>query len=510
MKRLLLLLGGFIFVLNAQVPDQAYLVNSMDIGEDLLLFVPDTSVQILRNPARATNYKNGFVFLTKTDYSSRNIYSYSSYAVPYMTGLKIDPKYLTAINVNYLFGQPKNKWLLSLLSRDNNQNLKDFDKNQRFDISINYSRNLQDSSKIKSNLKSSLHQISLNKTGSMDSVNYSFGLIAGLEENENVYNRTNTSKQTDYNEMQVYNRLYNSDSDTKEKMNRQYLGAEFGLSADSWDLTSSLIYSKVNYKDITNSYYNYRYFDYDSITVLYRSDQNNQVNLNSNTFNADIIEADIYFRKNTSLFSQKADFFLGLNGVFSKDKQKLGLQVNEMGEIIYTSPDTSLNYDYNVAGNGSSNNTDQKYNLRAGYLLNHTGNDIYILTGLTGLFAFSKQEMKSIQPLSDKTQLSDMKFEESFYQLELPVYFNFSPVNWFNVYAGYHLSYIYQDYLLTEKVSDSSAELIRRNDRQNFGSYQKTYLGINMKNKSGLRVQIGFNGTLTSYKSWNFSLGYIF
>ena len=71
MKKLLFYIICLPFIISAQIPNQGYLVNSIDIGEDLLLFVPDSAVQILTNPSRAAEYKSEFIFVTKSGSSSR-------------------------------------------------------------------------------------------------------------------------------------------------------------------------------------------------------------------------------------------------------------------------------------------------------------------------------------------------------------------------------------------------------------------------------------------------------
>jgi len=155
-------------------------------------------------------------------------------------------------------------------------------------------------------------------------------------------------------------------------------------------------------------------------------------------------------------------------------------------------------------------NFSQYYNLRSGLIFSQKSNDLYFLSGLIGSFTYSDGKKRSINFAGDQFLIGNIKFKEYYYQVEVPIYLNYSPVNWFEVFGGYHLAYIFQDYVYSNKVDEYFAGRGDKNEKETFGNYEKTYLGINLKHKSGFQAQIGFNGTLTSYNNWSFSLGYLF
>jgi len=530
MRKIICLLFFITVLVNGQTPNQGFLVNSVDIGEDLMLFVPDSAVQILRNPARAADYEGEFFYLTKTSNIAPSIITVPLWQPVYyrvslrrsnspafnwrpilFSELNNDFVSPVTINFSYLFGESKNKWLLKVLSTENNQDSDDFEKDEELRLDEYYGYYYQSATDRLTSRKinNKLHQVSLNKIGKLGFANYSFGGFAGINKNN-----------TEYLTSRIYNYVNNSgnssdisfrdDTDDNQRNNSNvFVGLEFGLSENNWDFISSFVYINADYKDLIIDKSISHSTQYDSLPVMSYQRISDITELFEEKIKADAIQANLYFRKEVEFFNQQSEFFIAMSAYYSMEKQELKTSIDETISTFRLGYDVT-DYFLDADNNKKFDNTSQSFNLRSGWLINHKMDDIYLLTGFTGLFMYSTGDKNSFQLINDDIVAGDVTFDEDFYQLELPLYISYSPANWFEVFSGYHIAYINQDYSLSNEIGNLGITEVEKEDIKDYGYYQKTYLGINLKHKSGLRVQIGFNGSLTSYNSWNLSLGYVF
>lgn len=149
------------FIIHSQIPNQGFLVNSVEIGEDLMLFIPDSAVQILRNPARATDYSGEFIYINKIQdlaptvvtvplwipssygssiYRLTRRYSYTRWRPVLFSQENNDFNDPAHFSLAYLFDSSQGKWLLNILSSENQKNKKYIDDTDSKYLSESYSR----------------------------------------------------------------------------------------------------------------------------------------------------------------------------------------------------------------------------------------------------------------------------------------------------------------------------------------------------------------------------------
>ncbi len=242
--------------------DQNTLVNSGQLGEGLLLFVPDSAVQILRNPARAADYDKNFFFVTRHGYNYSTLAagnfltsSYPDRLIENSIGYRrkasqTSPALYTisvpAINIAYLFGANKKKWLLKIASSIKND-ARDFSKNEVTDnVFTTVNRTRRNTDERTSNIY--LNRFSLYKIGKAGFANYSIGINAGMDINsDKTIKRVNDLSEV-YLGTRFLKRTVEAFDEKNNKINKYFAGIRFTLSDKNWDFLSSVTYQKADFR----------------------------------------------------------------------------------------------------------------------------------------------------------------------------------------------------------------------------------------------------------------------
>lgn len=107
----------------------------------------------------------------------------------------------------------------------------------------------------------------------------------------------------------------------------------------------------------------------------------------------------------------------------------------------------------------------------------------------------------------------------TFFNLTFPVYINYSPAEWISIWGGMNYSYGYYNRVvdvLASSTNYTNASLSQfyssksNSDNSTYQSMKSTFLGVELKHPSGLRVQIAFDEDVASFRDWNMSVGYHF
>jgi len=520
LMRILLFITSLPLITYAQLFDTGFLVNSRELGNDLLLFVPDSSVQIITNPARAAGYNKDFLYITRLNKSVRYFTTIPGWSsVSYRTTGTSGDAYWTpllfsninkelsgtsAINATLLFGEIGRKWLISVLNVDNNYDTNGFEDLSDTDVNTDLLRTTE----TQNESISGIHKISVNRIFTKDSVDFSIGILAG--KGTYVYSRFNDlrSNRTNFLSSGQNNYIDNTTTLNKDKVENIVMGLKGDVSSKKWEVTSSVYFIKSSFKD------NYKRDDlslrtyYDSSNFPYEQRITDEHRLDKNQISSNAFGADAYYRKSFRLFNHQSDFFVASKVFYSSDNQRMESGYYGVQKIYTPDLDTTLVED--IGKHAKYNTISQSYNLRSGLIFRREIDDLYLLSGLTGSLTYSRRENKTFNLRDDQFLDGDLNFKEYYYLVELPVYINYSPTEWFEIYIGYHMTYIFQDYTISEDINEPVYVKLNRDKREEYANYDRTYLGINLKHKSGLRAQLGFNGSIASYEAWNFSLGYIF
>ena len=505
------------------------LVNSSQIGDELLLFVPDSAVQILRNPARAADYSDKFVYITHSGFKYHQInyyldfYDYPVEIFKYDTRL---PKLYTqsviisneipTISGAYLFGKDKNKWLFRFSSGIDNSDLK------RSDIRVNDEKDAADQSSFsyqyKSKYKASLNECSLYKISKKSNINIAYGIFAGLD----FYSRNLSGKRYDDRnyilDINFRNRMEKREYISERNNNKYFVGFGFSASDKKWDFITKAAYQKTDFKidksenyfrSATDSLYSnpHEIIYYSRKIRQYKSTQKGK---------PDIFHLDLYFRNRSDWLFNNDNYFFKLNGFYTTETQKI--TYSDLNYYLSYNADT-LYSTWGDTSNAIGKSDLENFNIgfTAGYVVPYKLDDINIVSGVIFSTDYSHNERVILNNTNRNRNYyavenanDDISF--SILRLKFPLYLNYIPNDWFELYGGLNFHLEYKKFKEERKqnwVDDLDEELYNQ-DITRLHSFRSTYLGVNLKHKSGLRLQIAFNNDFSHFQYWNFSLGYIF
>jgi len=509
--------------------NQNTLVNSSQIGADLLLFVPDSAVQILRNPARAADYSNRFIYITHTGFKyyqmnyNIDFYDYPVEYFEYDTRLPksqtqsvIISNEIPTLSGAYLFGKSNKKWLFRFSNGVDNRD------DSREDLSDITADDIEDrrfySHKYQSKYNVSFNEFSLYKISKSSNYNVAYGLFAGLD----IYSRILSDKRYDNRNhlsgLNFYNRVTDRTYVNDRKNNKYFSGIGFSMSNKNWDFIARTTYQKTDFKiERTDNRYNINtdslFIDphertyYSRTIVQTKSTQNGK---------PDVFHLDLYFRSRLKGLFENDNYFLRLNGFYASETQNftysgLSSYVNYRSDTLFiTEGDTSQSAGKNDLENYSVGFT-------AGYIIPYKLIDIHIVSGVIFSTNYSSNESIILNNTNRyRNHYASVDAKENItlkkVRLKFPLYFNYAPNNWLELYGGlnFHLEY---EKLVKDGKRDSADDIEEGSYNQNkvtLHSFRSTYLGLNLKHKSGLRIQLAFNNDFTHFQYWNFSLGYIF
>ncbi|MDP3147906.1 MAG: hypothetical protein Q8N83_02135 [Ignavibacteria bacterium] len=540
------------------------LVHSQGLPNEFLLFVPDTATQILFNPARANDYAGSFVYSTYAADFKRNNYMVPLYVNSYL--LDGDIIYTTpavlnknaslatinnlgnsanysesftsgknpTIAVATLFTALNSKWLFLFSNGLSKQNgTKDITSENRHPDS--YYKTYQESTSSNEEVEASEARTSfrLSNIFSSGEGKSSISLFASFNtslDNSNRNSLSNTLRSSNslplYHHSNNGNQIYivNEENSTSE------FGFEFSLANEKWDYIARVSYQKSTENTKNSSYSNQESLDStyygSSSTPISSSNRNNSTNSTNYSTHSEpyIFAFENYYQHKTSFFSLDGNFFVSASINYSSGDGKIG------GDSFYR-------YEYYNNGvltshNSRSNSSEQKFadknwgfTFTPGFVLKKNFTDLFLFTGIkieTGYHRYSSGKTESASVVYDTNYpffVTTSKTKETFVSVTLPVYINYTPAEWISIWGGMNYSYGYNKSVIASSTSSTSSTIPSypqtysvntNNDNSSFQSSKSTFLGLQLKHPSGLRVQISFDEDVASFRDWNMSVGYHF
>jgi hypothetical protein len=471
------------------------LAHSQGLPNDFLLFSPDTSVQILFNPARAALTDRRFMYVNYLPYNGQTFSAAS------------------------LFDALGRTWLLQI-------------SNTLYKYSSDYTTNSQDlniytySSEIEKHLDngtsrgSSQYNISstsvkLSLIGGISGDSYALGVYGILYPNERTY-------QSDFSEARQYTiPNYSNYTDVYNMTGRQHnensiyaAGVEYSLSGSKWDLITGVEIRKNKFQTAYTSNYTDEYlYSNTSGSSSYsdRSSYSGDRSSSVNTTEPIIYKAYGYYHHDADVITSTDHYFI--SSYIYSSSGKIFLNYNETERRIYQ-------YDNNPPSDQTTSRTffhqeetnDWGVKITSGYLVTRKLDDIEFMAGVHPQFGYDEYK---IAP-TDSWIVNEHVWSAA---LQFPIYLNFTPVTWCSFFGGLNYRYTY-----TYAKENISAPLQQYSEDNYFwstvGSQQTTYsmysssnnvyAGLELRHSSGLRLQCAFNGSLASYSGWNISLGYVY
>lgn len=562
---LLFVIIFFTEIVNAQEEQINYnynpnvLVYSRGLPGELLLFSPDSAVQILFNPARAMNFNSNFIYSSYISDFNKGInkiinnYYYYNWYLPivyfndFMTSSfpnfpdiyeeTYSNQKNPTLSINSLFGTDEKKWLISFA---NGVNTLESKINSKFSNSLD---NLLDTS---------YHRIStqnINSQGNNDNYITKFSVLNirktnlgnvffGISGLINTHNNKNITNNIDFRKTVNYyqnNSIENiNDSKIEEDNNLYQGGLNFGLNTSKIDYVGKLYFVYNENKIITEQ--NYRNIQIDSTyypkLYIYYITELNKYNFNSkrkglifnNYFQSEINNS--FFGK--SIPAEK-NFFVTLNAYYLNNKLNFDGTYNYKYESII---DTNHNINLISVSNKpkSLDKNDWGFRISTGLTFKKNIDNLYILSGFildgshNDFHYLGQGNIVYLQFPNYSEIINYYIFNEknNVFTLTLPIYLNLDLFQFLSFYGGFNFAYQYLDRKITsdfdiDYVSEQypySTEENRKynstNDDNNFKSYKSVYVGLELKHKSGLVMQISFDEDISTFQDWNFSLGYHF
>lgn len=515
------------------------LINSRQIGEDLLLFVPDTATQILFNPARASSYDENFIYTTY--YSSYNSYGYinadiftrmgniiiydTGYPVTQKTSYSSFPSYSSispTISIAALLNINNSKWLLSFSNGiDHSDNKYEDNESRIYNYGDETRINTFDfewQEKVKM-LTNTFHITKIEDA-------YSFGLFAAFNQANN--NRTDNSlseRKSNYNTFRYYD--YNNNKSTYTNSGDQYqIGASFSLLGEDWDYVGKISYQLSEYE--YDGYYKGAWNNIDSVatdTFLNAWNIREQsIFGQGSTFiksEPDYYRLYNYYKTKAGWFSENDHFFIKADAIYSTDKFDYKSTLIE--NRFYTNNDTVYSADStDVADNGALETKNYWINISTGYVMKFKLDNVAVLIALNPNYQYINVEdvftERGYRRGYSQGDIKNRLGEMNLFSIRIPFYFHYTPDSWIEFYGGIVYNYSYgkrtekNNTLFDPNVTADNPQ-IEENEKSssnNISSFKSNFLGVNLKHRSGLRLQISFSRNVFDFSYWNFSLGYHF
>ncbi len=537
---LLVVLSNFTFgQLSPSNFNPNILVHSQGLPNEFLLFVPDTATQILFNPARANDYSGSFVYSTYAadykrvvyvplypiyDYTNLMRYPYYTYPIPEPeTVEKYSSKKNPTLAVATLFNAFNAKWLLTISNGIGNQKNSDFSNTKTYYndsyYKINYNSYLYNN---EAETNASIISIRLSNIFSSKLGKSSFGLFTvfntNLESKKNSYT-SSQYRETNNTPIQYSNSLNFQNNNLETNNSFVLVGIELSLAKENWDNILRISYRKSNLNsssDYSSGYQSYDSTYYSSSSTYYNRSSSKNISLMKSELDPYSLIVENYYQHQTNFLSLEGNFFLSLNGYYSKGDGK-GSTTNSRESVYYsngtlTTKDTSSSY--------STDKTDDKnwgFFVSPGWVARKNFSDLFVLMGIKFLAGYEKYN--SAQMFSSNPDVTINTTKSTNFSFVVPLYLNYSPAEWISFWGGMTYSYGYtknesSDILntLSYNISSSWQTTIGNEKKLNSGyqSVKSTFLGLQLKHPSGVRVQISFDEDVASFRDWNMSVGYHF
>ena len=539
------------------------LVHSQGLPNEFILFVPDTATQILFNPARANDYSGSFVYstylanYTKTvslpvyftnygrDYvifpTSTNTGNYESigsnntmfggygYTESFTSGKN------PTIAVATLFNAFNSKWLFVFTNGISNQTgTSNYASSNNHPDSYNLTDITTSSSNGNSETKEGVTSFRLSNIFSGGTGKKSFGIFAVF--NKALNNSTGNNASNSLNISGTIPLYYHSSfSNNTNKINADnsyyVLGLEYTAANEQWDYIA-----RASYQSSTYNFKNTYTKNQQSVDSTYYGSSSTPVSSTSKSdrtsgyenFNQSepyTLMFENYFQRKATLFSLDGNIFVSVNINYTNGDGKTGGNSFSNNRNYYNGTWTTSGVISN-ASEGKYDNKSWGFTFTPGFIIKKSFSDLFLYSGLkleTGYNKHKYAQMNYDYQLDYYAQaptLINSTLTLTFVTLALPVYINYSPAEWISLWGGMNYSYGY-----SKRVEDASGNstsyysssswpqnysVNSKNDNSSYQSSKSTFLGLELKHPSGLRVQISFDEDVASFRDWNMSVGYHF
>ncbi len=497
------------------------LASSQVLPNDFLLFSPDTSAQILFNPARAGVSGSRFVYANYlpgsgsplTVLQTSSLYSsYGSISFPSVSG--------PTISAAALFGDRASSWLLQL-SNFSYQATNDLSSVVTSSTVLNPLTDESGSGSTVSSASLTAFKIShiRSSEGGSSSLGL-FGIIFPEDVNadthvERVYN--SPSGDTSFTRRDLYD--YASKS---EGWNSKYeVGVEYGITRQTWDFLGSVTVQK---NVLQQNPYATSYEQNGSTNPADTVSQHTTQYRSSSVANEPlVVSLHSYFQHATDVLSTDDHYFVSVNGYYSDGKLSVS-QTNYVTEWYKHNSDPLSTDTTHSAFSQSQNAHNWGGSLSVGYLIRHRLIDIDVLIGFNPRLSYDEFKEGGYRYIS----LPDFYYQTpgivNSHQLwsasaQIPIFLNYVPTSWLSLFGGLNYSYTYfyetirslqPDQSFYTQSTSTISELSASQTSSSLRSTAAVYAGAEFRHASGLHLQMAFRGNLTSYTSWNISVGYVY
>jgi hypothetical protein len=530
------------------------LVNAKGLDEEILLFIPDTTTQIMINPARAASYDKKFIYTNynANQYSSDEVYLFDSdyeiisdelelsidginlisrrpirsliLSLPYYNTSPLEPAFSTSA----LFNAFGSKWLFNFthgISHTKSRSDAQTSDSYIYDIDF-HKRSLSSFDSEYQNRERSNTGFSLAKIGSSKLGNFAIELFgAYYQDKTNLYgNYLEYSNRIDF--LNDINRIQDATNNGKESRiytdQIYHIGLAYSLHSKSSDFITRISYQKIDFLEDV--------YDNDIITIMesitldtipdffeIRESRVNRYSNCKNEYNPGIYQIYNYYQHKVKWLTGQDNIFVKMNGNYSSEKKKYTYNEEYLVTTQITRYNDENDYDADtMAINylGTKNLDNWSAGVSCGYILGHSFADIFVLTGLNPQFQYTHFE-----DIDVNSSLVQYQNKTTGLVLKFPVYLDYSPLKWIEIYGGFNYYYVFQwlkrdyEYDYDRQINPGQTQNRNRkisNSYDYIRSSNSSYVGINLKHKSGLRFMLYFNNNLSNYKTWDISVGYHF
>lgn len=513
-----------------------HFASALNIPEDFLPFVADSTVQILFNPARASDYHTNFIYANYAPISN-------TYASRKNVGVRVpirrstsDATYPT-ISFAMLLGTPSTKWLLQFENGISNQDYQDEGDYEETYLNSGYYNHTLEVFHDDKKVQASTTRFRSTMIKNSGSIGYAVGIFG-------IYNHSTSVEDYVLNRMihgnmnydenhwmtNIWDQSYMTNFDTQDS--KYTLGIEFGTAGPDWNLTSTISYQRSNKEDRIIDAYHYAdmdssYYSYPDTAFTYTFIRNRTTHFESDIHqNPNILAWKTYFQKKSRLLFNNDYIFLSLNGAYALNSDIPYHYLQTQEESYERSGEIKYDNQMQTSGKGTEKGNSQKIRISTGYVISLTKENLSFFAGLNPII--SHRRSKSLLSQSERADYSNYYYAQSLFYEDLrtwectariPVYLNYHPRACIAFFGGINYTYTYSrikaDYrtpeMMTEILPEETTNHLDNTTRTtSVYSNSQFYLGMSLSHQSGFICHIAFNGTATSYRNWYVSLGYHF
>ena len=166
---------------------------------------------------------------------------------------------------------------------------------------------------------------------------------------------------------------------------------------------------------------------------------------------------------------------------------------------------------------------DNKYNsflsIRSGYILRHSIDDLFLLSGLNFSYTKIKAEYLSTAYRYGMNHLQTVTAIFTVPSITLPIYARYEINEFIGIFGGINYGYFYHQFDTTYEPKDLVIQNSNSTVNVKYGAdktttrflqSQEEYVGCVVKHSSGFEIQTLVNSDLANLKSWQMSVIYTF